>query len=85
MKGVTAEEFFPVNESFSKDIEKYKAIAKQQAEEKYGTNATKSVQDYIYKYHRAMYFRERSAKANKPHIQVLKQLLIFQLELSEIY
>ena len=66
LKGVTAEEFFPVNESFSKDIEKYKAIAKQQAEEKYGTNATKSVQDYIYKYHRAMYFRERSAKANKP-------------------
>lgn len=66
LKGVLAEDFFPVNESFSKDIEHYKKIAKQQAQEKFGKSATKSIQDYIYKYHRAMYFKERSAKANKP-------------------
>lgn len=63
---VSAETFFPVNESFSKDLEHYKQIAKLQAQEKFGESATKSIQDYIYKYHRALYFKERSAKANKP-------------------
>lgn len=59
------EDFFPPNKEQAKQLEEYKEKARILAEQKYGTNQ-KSITDYIYKYHRAMYFRERSGKANKP-------------------
>ena len=58
-------DFFPANKEQAKQLEEYKEKARKVAESKYGDNQ-KAISDYIYKYHRAMYFRERSEKANKP-------------------
>lgn len=61
-----AEEFFPMNQSLEKDFEHYKKQAKAIGIEKFGDNNTKAVSDYVYKYYRAMYFRDRKDKANNP-------------------
>lgn len=58
-------EFFPANKEQTTQLEEYKEKARKIAEKKYGNNKD-AINDYIYKYHRAMYFRERSDKANKP-------------------
>ena len=58
------EEFFPQNESMSLELEKFKEIARKEAAQKY--EDSKSVSDYVYKYARAMYFRNLSSKANRP-------------------
>lgn len=62
----TAEEFFPMNSSMTKDLEECREVAKKIGVEKYGEEKTKPVSDYVYKYQRAIYFRNRSDKANKP-------------------
>jgi hypothetical protein len=60
------EEFFPINQNMNADLEKARIRAKEIAIEKYGENDKKCINDYIYKYSRAIYFRERSPRANKP-------------------
>lgn len=62
----TAEEFFPMNSSMRKDLEECQEEARRMGLEKYGEEKTKAVSDYVYKYQRAIYFRNRSDKANKP-------------------
>lgn len=62
---VEPKDFFPANEDQVKQLEVYKEKARKIAEGKYG-NDKKAINDYVYKYHRAMYFKERSDKANKP-------------------
>lgn len=62
---VEPKDFFPANEDQVKQLEKYKEKARKIAEAKYGDDK-KAINDYVYKYHRAMYFKERSDKANKP-------------------
>lgn len=62
----TAEEFFPMNLSMKKDLEECREEARRIGVEKYGEVKKKSVSDYVYKYQRAIYFRNRSNKANKP-------------------
>lgn len=61
----TATDFFPVNKDFEEQLEKYHEIALKEAKDKYGEN-TKAVSDYVYKYQRAMYFKDRSSRANHP-------------------
>lgn len=58
--------FFPVHEQLRKDLADAKAIVKEIAIEKYGGENKKAVADYVYKYARAHYFRERDPKANRP-------------------
>ena len=62
----TAEEFFPMNPSMKKDLEDCREQARKSAVEIYGKEKTKAVSDYVYKYQRAIYFRIRSDRANKP-------------------
>ncbi len=62
----SVEEFFPLNKSFEEDLENYRNKARIKGIEKYGEDNKKAVGDYIYKYHRAMYFRDRNDKANTP-------------------
>lgn len=62
----TAEEFFPMNSSMRKDLEECQEVARRMGLEKYGEDKPKAVSDYVYKYQRAIYFRNRSDKANKP-------------------
>lgn len=61
----TATDFFPVNKDFEKQLEKYHEIAQKEAIAKYGDDK-KAVSDYVYKYQRAMYFKDRSSRANHP-------------------
>ncbi len=61
-----AEVFFPINSSMEKDLEICREEARKIGIEKYGEDKNKSVNDFVYKYHRAIYFRNRKDKANKP-------------------
>lgn len=63
---VTAEDFFPLNPSLQSDLDSCRKKARIEGIKKYGENNKTSVDDYVYKYYRAMYFRDRDAKANKP-------------------
>lgn len=62
----TPDEFFPISESLSKGIEKARLMAKTEAIKKYGNTDIKKINDYVYKYGRAMYFQTRSPKASLP-------------------
>lgn len=62
----TAEEYFPENPSMSTKLEECRDIAKTEALEKYPATETKKISDYVYKKYRAVYFRERHRKANRP-------------------
>lgn len=61
----TADDFFPEGADFKAAITKYMDLATQKAQEK-GIADTKSIGDYRYKYGRALYFRSRDNKANRP-------------------
>lgn len=61
---IPAETFFPPNNDFLKDIEVARSKARILAETKY--SEPKKITEYIKKYHRAIYFRDRSPKANTP-------------------
>lgn len=63
---ISASDFFPENSSFTAGIEKAKEKATQLATDKFGPDSKKSITDYTYKYGRAIYFRDRSSKANTP-------------------
>ena len=62
----TPEEFFPVHPAVERALEKAKEDARKEALGKYGEEDTKKISDYVYKYHRALYFRGRDPKANLP-------------------
>ena len=62
----TAEMFFPINSSMEKDLEECREEARKIGIKKYGEDKKKSINDFVYKYHRAIYFRNRKDKANKP-------------------
>ncbi len=62
----TPEDFFPESPSLSKDIEECGRNAEEEARAKYRNGTAKQISDYKYKYTRAIYFRERSARANLP-------------------
>lgn len=63
---VDPENFFPINESFKKDLLKYNKEAEKEAIIKYGEDK-KKIGDYIYKYGRAKYFKSRQrSKSNHP-------------------
>ena len=60
------DEFFPAHPQFIKDIEACKETARERAEEKFSRREQKKITDYVYKYHRAEYFRQRPPKASLP-------------------
>lgn len=62
-----AVEFFPPSEALTKDLEKSKAKAEQLAVSRgISPSDKKSFNDFRYKFGRAIYFRDRSKRANKP-------------------
>ncbi len=62
------EDFFPVSNTMERQLEESKQIVFKEAILKFGTTkeASKSVKDYVYKYKRAHYFKNRPPKANRP-------------------
>ena len=64
---VTADEFLPASPDFQMDLERFRQEVRQDAAERYpAPSDTKKRSDYIYKYARVKYFRERAARANLP-------------------
>lgn len=63
---VTARDFFPAHPAMENDIEQKRTEARLAAEKIYGEGEQKKINDYIYKYARANYFRDRPKKANRP-------------------
>ncbi|MDR1181500.1 MAG: hypothetical protein LBL13_05950 [Bacteroidales bacterium] len=68
LNNTEAEDFFPEHPNFTKDIEACKDFVREEAEDKYTDGANKKINDYIYKYARAKYYRDRleKGKANMP-------------------
>lgn len=63
----TPDEFFPESEAFVAAMAECGKIAKQRALEKgIPETDTKAINDYVFKYSRAIYFGERSPKAGRP-------------------
>jgi hypothetical protein len=62
----TPEEFFPINPEFEKDLNFCEARIREEAKKLFPEGTPKQIGDYVYKNARAAYFRERSAKANRP-------------------
>jgi hypothetical protein len=60
------EEFLPANPQFEADLEACREAVKRRAEAKFPEGTSKQRADYVYKYSRAEYFRQRSSKANRP-------------------
>ena len=63
---ISAEGFFPINKAFAIELNKCKDKARIAAEAKYPEGPSSRISEYIYKYHRAIFFRDRSPKANNP-------------------
>lgn len=63
---IPVEEFFPVNIAFAEDLKQSKEKALQDAHNKYPNGTQKQINDYVYKYERVEYFRQRASKANLP-------------------
>lgn len=63
----TVDDFFPTNKKFTEDIIRCKEQAKNDAIAKFGIQAEeRQIKDYVNKYYRAIYFKSRSSKANRP-------------------
>lgn len=60
-----ADEFFPINEQMAIDLKTAEDKARSEAEEKCKDDRTQ-IRHYVYKNARAIYFRERSARSNRP-------------------
>jgi hypothetical protein len=63
---IDAENFFPKNPQFERDIEESNRKVKQEALNEHPDWSTKQLNDYVYKFGRAQYFRDRLIKANNP-------------------
>ncbi|MDR2408077.1 MAG: hypothetical protein LBE13_08200 [Bacteroidales bacterium] len=63
---ITPDEFFPENPDYTKALFEAEEKAKQDAKIKYPNGTSKQIADYVYKYKRAEYYRNRAAKANIP-------------------
>jgi hypothetical protein len=64
---VTADEFFPSSEEFRRDLERCRAQVELEAEKRYPLpEDAKRRADYVYKYARVKYFRDRATRANLP-------------------
>ena len=64
----TPEEFFPVSTAMKKDLKASEIAVREEAIRKFGEacQSSKTVTDYVYKYKRAHYFKNRKPKANRP-------------------
>jgi hypothetical protein len=72
---VKVEDFFPENKKFVKDMEHSKKLAKAEAKQMIPNATTKQINDYVYKYYRVIYFRNRGDKSNLPPYSGLEVLV----------
>jgi hypothetical protein len=79
LSNVSAEDFFPENPDFSKKMKECKEYIQKEAEMKYPNGTPKQINDHIYKYARAKYYRDRleekKGKANMPPYSGFKMIV----------
>ena len=63
---IEIDDFLPVSESFNDGLEKGRIKARKLAEEKYPKPSGTQISDYVAKYGRANYFRDKDPKSNLP-------------------
>ena len=63
---LSPDEFFPVDPSTVKRLEQARRVTENNAIERGLERGSKAFNDYVYKHRRAVYFRSRTGKANKP-------------------
>jgi hypothetical protein len=74
---LTADNFFPPNIQFENDLKQANDIVRKEIISEYPDWSSKQINDHIYKFGRAHYFRSRSVKANIPPysgFEILKHL-----------
>jgi hypothetical protein len=59
-------DFFPSDDRFEQEIEQCREVVRERAKEKYPEGTPKAINDYVYKFARAEWFRTRPAHANLP-------------------
>jgi len=59
LNDIEAEDFFPENPEFTKNIKECEEAVRKEAESKYSNGNAKQINDHIYKYARAKYYRDR--------------------------
>jgi len=76
LHNITAEAFFPENPEFTAKMKECEEYIKKEAEKKY-PNDKKKINDHIYKYARAKYYRDRLEKgrANMPPYSGFKMIV----------
>jgi hypothetical protein len=79
LNDIEAEYFFPENPEFTKDIKECGEAVRKEAEFKYPNGTAKQINDHIYKYARAKYYRDRleekKGKANMPPYSGFKMIV----------
>jgi hypothetical protein len=74
-----AETFFPENPEFTRKMKECEEYVKKEAEEKYPDGDKKKINDHIYKYARAKYYRDRleekKGRANMPPYSGFKMIV----------
>lgn len=71
---VDPDEYFPESESLKREIAVAEEMVRKEAIGKYGESETKKINDHVYKYGRAKYFRDRPGKASLPQYSGLNTL-----------
>ena len=66
MKKIIADEFFPIHHQFGEDIKQAIEKVKKEVVSAHPDWPQKKLNDYVYKFGRVQYFRDRSVKANIP-------------------
>jgi hypothetical protein len=78
LNDIEAEDFFPENPEFTKNIKECEDAVRKEAEDKYPNGSAKQINDHIYKYARAKYYRDRleekKGKANMPPYSGFKMI-----------
>jgi hypothetical protein len=76
LNNIEAEDFFPENSEFTKSIKECEEFVRKEAETKYPNGSAKQINDHIYKYARAKYYRDRleKGKANMPPYSGFKMI-----------
>jgi hypothetical protein len=79
LKNIEAEDFFPESPEFAKNIKECEEAVRKEAEIKYPSGSAKQINDHIYKYARAKYYRDRleekKGKANMPPYSGFKMIV----------
>ena len=62
----TPEGFFPVDQTFEQELEECRSTVRARAQNLYPNGPEKTIGDYVYRFGRAEWFRQRSSHANLP-------------------